>query len=133
MDKKVRWLYRVHLYYVGPKRWYWLTFTFSSLSSMLIWNAKLFPKVPFSKYFLVDFRNPKILHVACHNLSQIDVTKTLRPFQAVIMTFTYDLKYWWENILWLTDTFAYLFGFPGEYYKVTIIIYWIEVLPFVGL
>ena len=26
----------------------------------------------------------------------------------------------WANILWLTDTFAYLFGFPGEYYKVTI-------------
>jgi hypothetical protein len=38
-----------------------------------------------------------------------------------------------ENILWLTDTFAYLFRFSGEYYKVTIIIYWIEVLPFVGL
>ena len=39
----------------------------------------------------------------------------------------------WANILWLLDTFAYLFRFPGEYYKVTIIIYWIEVLPFVGL
>ena len=39
----------------------------------------------------------------------------------------------WANILWLTDTFAYLFGFPGEYYKVTVIIYSIKVLPFVGL
>ena len=37
------------------------------------------------------------------------------------------------NILWLTDTYAYLFRFPGEYYKITIIIYWVEVLPFVGL
>ena len=41
--------------------------------------------------------------------------------------------HFWANILWLTYTFAYLFGFPGEYYKVTILIYWIEVLPFVGL
>ena len=38
-----------------------------------------------------------------------------------------------ENILWLIETFVYLFELPGEYYKVTIIIYWIEVLPFVGL
>ena len=44
-------------------------------------------------------------------------------------------NYNWQgaNILWLTDTFAYLFILPGEYYKVTIIIYWIEVLPFVEL
>ena len=35
--------------------------------------------------------------------------------------------------MWLTDTFAYLFEVPGEYYKVTIINYWIELLPFVGL
>ena len=42
-------------------------------------------------------------------------------------------KYTWANILWLTDTFAYLFVFPGEYYKETIIFYWIELLPFVGL
>ena len=31
----------------------------------------------------------------------------------------------WANILRLTHTFAYLFVFPGEYYKVTNIIYWI--------
>ena len=35
--------------------------------------------------------------------------------------------------VWLTYTFAYLFGLPGEYYKITFIIYWTEVLPFVGL
>ena len=39
----------------------------------------------------------------------------------------------WANILGVTDTFAYRFGFPDEYYKVTIIINEIEVLPFVGL
>ena len=37
------------------------------------------------------------------------------------------------NRLWLKNTFAYLFEIAGEYYKVTNIIYWIEVLPFVGL
>ena len=35
--------------------------------------------------------------------------------------------------MWLTDTFAYLFEFPGEYYKVTMTIYGTEVLPSVGL
>ena len=35
----------------------------------------------------------KILYVTCHIPSQINVTKTLRPFQAVIMALIYDLKY----------------------------------------
>ena len=42
----------------------------------------------FSRYFIDNFRNPKILHVAivaCHNMSQIYVIKTLCPFQAVII------------------------------------------------
>ena len=38
-----------------------------------------------------------------------------------------------ENILLLTDAFAYNFEFPGECYKVTTIMYWIEVLLFVEL
>ena len=33
----------------------------------------------------------------------------------------------------LFTQFAYDKVSPGEYYKVPIIIYWIEVLPFVGL
>ena len=37
------------------------------------------------KYFINNFINPKILHAACHNLSQTDVTKILRPFQAEII------------------------------------------------
>ena len=49
------------------------------------------------------FRNPKILHVACHNPSQIDVTKTLRPFQTVIMALTFFLNlkycYKWNSVL----------------------------------
>ena len=47
----------------------------------------------FLKYFFYNFNNRKILHVLCHNLSQIDVTKTLRPFQEVIICFTYYLEY----------------------------------------
>ena len=35
--------------------------------------------------------------------------------------------------MWLTDNLAYFFRFPVEYYKVTIIIYLIEVVPFVEL
>ena len=35
--------------------------------------------------FLDVFRNSKISHVVGHILSQIDVTKTLRPIQAVII------------------------------------------------
>ena len=35
--------------------------------------------------FYNNFRNPKILHVVCLNPSQIDITKTLQPFQAVII------------------------------------------------
>ena len=37
------------------------------------------------KIFVEDIRNSKILHVVCHNLSQSDVTKTLRPVQAVVI------------------------------------------------
>ena len=36
------------------------------------------------RYWTVNFKTPKILHVVCCNLSQIDVTKMLRPFQAMI-------------------------------------------------
>ena len=38
--------------------------------------------------FLDAFRYPKLLHIACQNLSQMDIRKTLRPSQAVI-----DLEY----------------------------------------
>ena len=44
-----------------------------------------------------------------------------------------NTEYSRANILWLRETFEYLFRFPGDYYKVTTIVYWIEVLPFVGL
>ena len=64
---------------MGPKRRIWLQLTFASLSSTLIWNAKLVWKVAFSRIF----RNSKILHLACHNLSQWDVRKNLLPIQAV--------------------------------------------------
>ena len=70
---------------VGPKRWIWLKFTVSSLSSTLFWIAKYVPMVTISRYFCwTVFSNPKILHGACNHLSQIGVTKTMRLFQAVI-------------------------------------------------
>ena len=37
--------------------------------------------------------------------------------KAVVPFLQINLK--WANILWLTDTFVYLFEFPGEYYKGT--------------
>ena len=43
--------------------------------------------------FLEKFRNSKILLLACQNLSQIDVTQTLRPFSGCDIFFTYDLEY----------------------------------------
>ena len=36
-------------------------------------------------YFIENFRNQQNLHVACQNLSQIDITKKLHPFEAVIL------------------------------------------------
>ena len=81
------------IFYVGPIRWSWLNLTFSSLFSTQIWNARLLQRVALLRLLLDVFRNPKILHVTCHNLSQIDVTKTLCLFQAVIMEPTYHLKY----------------------------------------
>ena len=41
-----------------------------------------------------DIRNPKLFHVACHSLSQIDVTKLLRRILAVGLRLTHDLEYW---------------------------------------
>ena len=52
---------------------------FCILSSTLIGNARHVPKAAFARYFLDKFRNPRKLHVACQNLSQMNVTKTLRP------------------------------------------------------
>ena len=69
------------------------------------------------QHFLVPLNGPYLLGLTPHPLLKKGT----------------HLPYFRANILWLTDTFAYLFGFPGEYYKVTIIIYWIEVLPFVRL
>ena len=40
---------------------------------LVCWEGGIF------EIFLDVFIDPKILHVACHNLSQIDVTKTFRP------------------------------------------------------
>ena len=41
----------------------------------------LLQKVAFLRYFVDESRTPKILHVACHNLSQIHATKTLSPIR----------------------------------------------------
>ena len=48
--------------------------------------------------FIDKFSNLKILHDACHNLSQSDITKTLCPIQAVIIFVTYDLEYFYMEI-----------------------------------
>ena len=55
----------------------------SSLPSTLIWKAKLVWKVLF---FLTNTEIQKYKHLACYNLSKMDVTKLWRPI--------YDLKYW---------------------------------------
>ena len=84
-------------FYVGPKCWFWIKSTFSSLSTKHIWNVRFLWRVVFLSFFLDNFRNPKILHVACHNLSQIDVAKTLCPFQEEMTTLIHDPKYWYTK------------------------------------
>ena len=64
---------------------------------MLI-SAKIVPMVPFLRYFVENLRNPKIFDVACHKLSQIDVTKTLRSFQPFIIVLSSDLEYLFKPI-----------------------------------
>ena len=70
---------------IDPKCWIWQRMTFTSLFSTLIWNAELLPNVEYLRYFLDTFWNLKIMHVACQNISQIDITKMLCLFQAVII------------------------------------------------
>ena len=65
---------------VGQKRRFQLKFTFSSLSSTLILNAKHVSKVAFEISFLDVFRNQKILEESCHILPQYGATERLRPF-----------------------------------------------------
>ena len=42
----------------------------------------------FKGYFIDESRKSKKSHIACHNMSQNDVTITLRPILAVIMVLT---------------------------------------------
>ena len=72
--------------------------SFSSLFSTFIQNAKLVSKVVLLRFLLEDLRNPILLHVACHNLSQIDVTQTLRSFQGVINCLPIILNTYIEEI-----------------------------------
>ena len=66
MKKPWKLIYKVHLFYGGPKYWIGLTFKLSSLSSTLIWNIKHFGRVVFSRYFFYEIRNTIIMHVGCH-------------------------------------------------------------------
>ena len=48
-------------------------------------KARLVQNVPFVRYLVDESINLKILHVVCCNLSQTDVTKTVRPIYAVVI------------------------------------------------
>ena len=89
--KAKKYIYRLPLIWCRAKMLNLARIYIFCLSSLLFCNAKLVQKVAFARYFLDAIRQPKILHVACHNLSKSDVTKTLCPIQAVIIFFTYDL------------------------------------------
>ena len=52
---------------------FFLKLYISNLSSTVMCNAKLVQEVAFSTYSKDESRNPKIVYVACHNLSQYDV------------------------------------------------------------
>ena len=55
----------------------------------------------FKTYFKDQSSHPNIVHVACNNLSQVNVTQTLRPKNAVIfshlipMILKIDMFPWW--------------------------------------
>ena len=55
----------------------------------------------FKTYFKDKSSHPNIVHVACNNLSQVHVTQTLRPKNAVIfsplipMILKIDMFPWW--------------------------------------
>ena len=59
--KKISWKSQENNYAYFFNTDFGLNIIFSSLSSTLIWNAKLVWKVAFSRCFLDKFRNPKIL------------------------------------------------------------------------
>ena len=68
------------IFNVGQKHWFLLTFQERSSDMIDFFGGWV------CEIFIDLFINQKkILHVACHILSQIDVTKTLRPIQAVII------------------------------------------------
>ena len=51
------------------------------------------------------------LHLACHYLSQYELTETLSPILAVRLAFTYDLEYSCKR------TFIFLQGGEGKHKK----------------
>ena len=75
----------------GPKRWFLLTFTFSNLSSTLIWNARLVPKMAFARYFVAKPPKP---HVAICNMGLDKRCALFWSILAVGLILTHDLEYW---------------------------------------
>ena len=81
IKKEKKYFYRVSRFQYRSKTQF---FSFLNLL-VVIWNARLLQRVAFLRYFIALIRNSKLLHVACSNIPQIEVTKTLRPFQATIL------------------------------------------------
>ena len=71
-------------FYVVTKRTIWLKLTFSSLFQHAHHKSLTCFKDANLRYSTENFKTPNILHVVFCNLLQIDVTKILGPFQAMM-------------------------------------------------